>query len=272
MNPLKQYFRRPAIYLTLPSRGKYYPEGALEMPPNGELPVYPMTALDELTSKTPDSLYNGSAVVEIIKSCVPAIKDPWSIPSTDLNAILIAIRTASTGNSMTIDTVCPKCEESNTHAINLAGLLSDIKEGDYTSPLKLGELAIKFKPLNFKLMNSTNLSQFDVQVQLAKLNQMTDEKEQLQLTSQTLKMINENLFGLVADSIESISLPNEIVTNHDFILEFVKNTDKKTFDMIKDHSANLRETSELKPFKLKCVGCSHEYNQNLTLNASDFFG
>lgn len=90
-NPLKQYFRRPAIYLKLPSEGKYYPIDAIDLPDNKELPVYPMTAIDEITSKTPDALYSGVAISEIIKSCVPNIKDPWSIPTIDLDAILIEI-------------------------------------------------------------------------------------------------------------------------------------------------------------------------------------
>jgi len=68
-NPLKAYFRRPAIYLKLPSEGKYYPQGSVDIPVNGEVAVYPMTAVDEITTKTPDALFNGSAVVEIIKSC-----------------------------------------------------------------------------------------------------------------------------------------------------------------------------------------------------------
>ena len=46
MNPLSQFFRQPSIYIKLPSQGNYYPEGAIEMPQNGELPVLPMTAID----------------------------------------------------------------------------------------------------------------------------------------------------------------------------------------------------------------------------------
>ena len=76
-NPLKQYFRRPAIYLRLPSEGKFYSQGAIDLPENKEIPIYPMTAIDEITTKTPDMLFNGTAVIEIIKSCVPNIKNPW---------------------------------------------------------------------------------------------------------------------------------------------------------------------------------------------------
>nr|NIU01198.1 hypothetical protein [Nitrosopumilaceae archaeon]NIU85959.1 hypothetical protein [Nitrosopumilaceae archaeon]NIV66026.1 hypothetical protein [Nitrosopumilaceae archaeon]NIX61800.1 hypothetical protein [Nitrosopumilaceae archaeon] len=51
-NPLKQYFRQPTIHISLPSNGKYYSEGSIEIPESGELPVYPMTAIDEITYKT----------------------------------------------------------------------------------------------------------------------------------------------------------------------------------------------------------------------------
>ena len=72
VNPLKQFFRQPAIYMRLPSQGEYWPEGSIALPENKELPVYPMTAIDEITYRTPDALFNGQAVVNVIKSCVPA--------------------------------------------------------------------------------------------------------------------------------------------------------------------------------------------------------
>ena len=65
-NPLRKYFRQPKVYITLPSRGKYYAEGVLDMPSTNELPVFAMTAKDELIIKTPDALLNGQATVEII--------------------------------------------------------------------------------------------------------------------------------------------------------------------------------------------------------------
>ncbi|MFZ9751439.1 MAG: hypothetical protein ACO3CN_04985, partial [Candidatus Nanopelagicales bacterium] len=56
-NPLARYFRKPAIYIRLPSNGEYWPTGSIEMPENRELPVYPMTAADEITYRTPDALF-----------------------------------------------------------------------------------------------------------------------------------------------------------------------------------------------------------------------
>ena len=38
-NPLKQYFRRPAVFLSLPSGGKYYPEGVIRATETNELQI-----------------------------------------------------------------------------------------------------------------------------------------------------------------------------------------------------------------------------------------
>ena len=101
-NPLKKYFRQPKIYLKLPSGGEFYNSNELDMPENSEVPVYPMTAKDELLFKTPDALINGQATVDVIKSCIPNIRNPWSMPSIDMDAVLIAIRLATYGEKMTI--------------------------------------------------------------------------------------------------------------------------------------------------------------------------
>lgn len=271
MNPLKQYFRRPAIQLKLPSGGKYWPEGSIDMPVTGELPVFPMTAIDELTTKTPDSLFNGTAIMEIIKSCIPAIKDPWKMPAMDLNAILIAIRTASSGSNLAIDSTCPKCTNEDTYQINLSGLLQTLKTVDYSQPLQLGSLAIYYKPLNYGKLNEVNMSQFNVQLMLNRIESATDDQEKMNLTSQTMREINENLFRLIAEGIEFIKLENEVVDNQEYILEFIRNTDKNTFNTIKDYGTNLRESGEIKPFKIKCSQCSNEYDQTVSMNATDFF-
>ena len=105
-NPLRKYFRQPSIHLRLPSGGKFYPPGTLDLPPNGEIPILPMTAVDEITTRTPDALFNGSAVVDIMHSCVPNIGDPWSIPAVDFNALLAAVRLASYGHEMEVSTTC----------------------------------------------------------------------------------------------------------------------------------------------------------------------
>lgn len=271
-NPLKQFFRRPSLYLKLPSGGTAYGPEVVELPENGELPVYPMTAIDEITSKTPDALFNGMAVVDIIKSCVPAIKDPWKINSVDLDSILVAIRAATNGNDMEIDSICPECSEDSKYGLNLSTILAGFKPGDYTKPLQVGSLSITFRPLTFAETNNSQTVQFEIQRIIGQLNDIEDEDKRIKASSEGLVKINEASMNLIATSIASITNGSDVVvTERPYIVEYLKNCDRKTYDKIREYSMKLRETTETKPLHFKCVNCQHEYDQPFTLNISDFF-
>lgn len=270
-NPLKQYFRRPSIYLRLPSGGKGYAPGIIEMTETGELPVYPMTAIDEITSKTPDALFNGVAIVEVIKSCVPAILDPWSISSVDLDAVLIAVRSASNGNELEIETTCPKCEETSKYGVNLVGLLSKLKAGDYEQELPINELLIKFRPLTFKEMNQASLGQFELQRMFNIINSLDDMEEKSRKTKEALKSITDTTMMVLSHTIEYIKTPSVFVDSNEFILDFLRNCDKAIYEQVKKHNADLKEQTEVKPLDIKCINCNNSYQQPFSLNASDFF-
>ncbi len=270
-NPLKQYFRRPAIYLKLPSGGKYYPQGSIDLPENGELPVYPMTAVDEISTKTPDALFNGTAVVEIIKSCIPNIKDPWQIPVMDLDPILIAIRTATDGNTLDIISKCPSCEEESNYGINLGQLLGSLQKGKYDEPFMLQDLTFKFKPLSYQQVNGINQTQFEIQTVIRGLDVIEDENLRKQKSVETMKRLNDLSVSLVAETIESITTPSALVSEKAFIIDFLKNCEKQTYETLRAHAVKMREASEIKPIKMQCVHCNHEYDQSLILNPTDFF-
>jgi len=270
-NPLKQYFRRPAIYLKLPSEGKFYPHEAIDLPENKELPIYPMTAIDEITSKTPDSLYSGVAISEIIKSCVPNIKDPWSIPTIDLDAILIAIRAATNGNMLEIESNCPSCSETASYNVNLIGLLSTILVSGYSDNVLLDEMSFSFKPITYKSYNKLNLSQFELERNVRKMNEITSDEERLKYSSEMMKQLNDLTMLLVSESIDNITAPSFVVTEKEFIIDFLQNCDRNSFVKLKEHTIKLREDAQLKPLPVKCIHCEHEYNQTIALNVSDFF-
>ena len=121
INPLASLMRQPKIYVKLPSNGKYWPEGSLNITQNSEYPIYSMTAKDELILKTPDALMNGQAVVDVIQSCMPNVINAWEMPNIDTDAILIAIRLATYGDSM--DTTFKVGEEEMTYSIDLRMVL-----------------------------------------------------------------------------------------------------------------------------------------------------
>lgn len=273
-NPLRQYFRRPAVHIKLPSGGQGYTKGVIDMPPTGELPVYPMTAIDEITARTPDALFNGSAVAELIKSCIPNIKDPWSIASNDLDAILIAIKAASGNDSMEIESVCPKCNEAATYGINLVGVLSTLKSGDYSQLLEVGELKIKFRPIRYKEMNDASLQQFEIQKLFESINSnagMSDTEKNAK-TQEAIRRITDVTMTLLSHAIEYIQTPSVHVDETAYILDYLKHCDRNVYAKIRDYNSELKLSTEIKPLPVKCIHCQHDYEQPFTLNPTDFFG
>jgi hypothetical protein len=270
-NPLRQYFRRPATYIRLPSNYEYYDETIISVPENGDLPVYPMTAIDEITAKTPDALFNGSAVVDVIKSCIPSILNPWKIISTDIDAIMLAIRIASNGEEMSITCSCPKCNSVADYSVNLTNIMQSKKKVDYSSSLKLRDLEIKFRPLTYTEINKNKMSQFEIQKMMVELSSLEDEEEKIAKTKIAMGNLNKIMNDILTSTIEYIRTPETTVTNREFIKEFLDGCDKKTNNAIKEYSIDLRSKNELKPLKILCNECKHEYEQALVLNMSDFF-
>lgn len=271
-NPLKQYFRRPAVYFKLPSNGEGYPEGVIDFPENKELPVYPMTSIDEITARTPDALFNGSAIVEIIKSCIPNIKDPWRINSIDLDPILVAIRAATYGTSMEINTTCPSCKETASYDVNLTTMMSRFTAGSYNTPLTIGDIKIKFSPMPFTEMNKASLAQFQIQKTMQMLVNIADDADRNAQSIEAMKTINNTYLDIIIQMIEYVKTPDATVLDKSFIKEFLLNTDKNTYDKVRDYTVQLRAETELKPLDVTCPECSHAYEQSFTVNATDFFG
>lgn len=270
-NPLKQYFRRPSIYIKLPSGGAYYTSDVVNIPPNGELPVYPMTAIDEMTVRTPDGLFNGSAVVELIKSCIPNITNPWKLNNVDLDAVIVAIKAASGDGSMTIGSQCPSCDEQNEYEVNLLPILDKSVFIDYAETLKIRELNIKFRPLIYEETNKNSLNQFKIQKTLVTIDGYEDGEEKAKLMSDTMIQLTELVTGMVADTIDYVQTPEVKVSEKEFIIEFLNNCDRETGALIRNKSVELREKNELDPIDIKCPNCKHEYKQKIELNVTDFF-
>ena len=270
-NPLKQYFRRPAVYIKLPSGGLDYAPDVLEMPESGEFPVYPMTAIDEITARTPDALFNGTAVAELIKSCVPGIKDPWQINSVDLDSILIAIKAASGGEELEVESTCPSCQDQSTYQVNLIGILSSLKPGEYDNLLEIGDLKIKFKPLTYKEINDGATTQFEVQRVFMTLDSIEDENERSEISHQALERITRITMELISSSIDYIETPGTKVAEKEFIFDFLQHCDRNVYLQIRDYNAMLRQSTEVKPLQMECASCEFKYEQPFTLNPADFF-
>jgi len=272
-NPLKQFFRQPSIYLRLPSEGRYWPQKSLNLPDNKELPVYPMTAIDEITYRTPDALFNGQAVVNVIQSCIPSVTSAWDMPGIDLNSMLISIRIASYGHEMELNVKCPACETESDFSLDLRMILEQLKCPDYDTPIKHGDLEISICPVTYRYQNNTNLQQYEQQRAILQIQQSDQPDEaKIEQLNATLKKITELTVEALKYSISSIRTPQALVTEPEFIHEFLVNCDRKLYEDVRDRIIKLREAGEIKPITVACPNCNHKWPQSLTLDQAAFFG
>ncbi len=267
-NPI---FRKPALYLKLPSLGKYYPDNSVDMPPNNELPVFATTGLDEISIKTVDGLFNGSAIPEIIKSCVPGIKDPWSMPVIDLDTVLVAIKLASFGNVMDIETLCPKCNETSKYGLNLTGILSNLKPGNYDIEENIDDLYVKYKPLCYKEHNIFNIQEFEFQKILNNFDALPESDAKTKKSKEIMYATLEMRIERIVASIEYIRTNDFKVVEKSYIKEFLFQCSNHYFEKIKNKYTSLKESSQTKPINIKCVSCEHAYEQPLILNYCEYF-
>lgn len=274
-NPLKNHFRQPQLYLELPSQGKWYEPGSLEMPESGEVPIYSMTAKDEIMFKTPDALLNGEATRTIIESCVPSIKNAWGMPSIDLDAVLIAIRQATYGNEMEFTSVCPHCDTASDYNIDLSIILSNLPKIDYKIPLEINGLIFKFKPISFKIFNTVNLENFRQEQALAHLQDesLTEEERKIKFS----KMFNDvvvDAINRIVDCVYSITTSDgTVVTDKSQITEFFNNCDKFVWEKVKEVITTINESIRLKPLNLICNNemCKKEFESTMNFEQSNFF-
>lgn len=243
---LAKHTRQPKIYIKLPSNGVFYKVNPLEKSGSGELPIYSMTAKDEIAIKTPDALMNGEATAGIIKSCCPLINDPWEIPAIDLDAILIAIRIATYGEKMTSTVRVPmpdnKYEELETE-IDLRPLLDGTLGKEFPSTVKYNDLTFHVKPLTYKDQSKFFEATFETQRMASLINDssLSDEQKRKAFV-EGFKKLSSTQMGVVLQQITAIETDEGSETDPKNIEAFFNETDKDTFAYV---SKFLQDTKEL---------------------------
>jgi hypothetical protein len=277
-NPLSKYFRQPKLFIKLPSGGKFYNKGAIDMPENEELPVYSMTAKDELIMKTPDALLNGQATVDVIQSCIPNIKDAWQMPSIDLDAALIAIRLATYGEIMTLTVKTPVTGEEKNMEVDLRVLLDQFSNLEYNSQVPVSDMIINLRPLNYREFTKGALKTFEEQriFNLVNNERISDE-DKLQAFTNSFTKLTQLTVDMISKGIASIEVGEEVVTNRAHIDDFIKNADKNFFSAITKHLEEEKKKFTLKPLIARATpeeieqGVPATYEVPITFDQSNFF-
>jgi hypothetical protein len=277
-NPLQKYFRQPKIYLTLPSQGKWYPDGSLEFTETGELPVYAMTARDEIMIKTPDALINGASTTSVIESCIPNIKNAWYVPLIDLDAILLAIRIATYGEKMSLSVNTPVTGEEKEYEVNVRELLDNFYQESYNDSVQLPSMLINIRPLTYKEFTETSLKTFEEQRIIQAVNsQDLPESKKLETFNSSFKKLTDITIFTLEKSITQIDVGDQTVTNPQFIQEFVNNAEKDVFEAVTNHIEKERDKFSVKPLKVEATqeeidkGVPETYDVPITFDQANFF-
>lgn len=273
-NPLRAHFRQPAIYLSLPSKGQFWGNG-LNLTETGELPIYPMTARDEILLKTPDALLNGQGVVDVIQSCCPNIVDAWQMPSVDVDPVLIAIRIASYGQDMPVDTTCPHCAAENTFDVDLNAYLDNINMPNYSKKIDIEHVRIKLKPQNYSSVNETNKIAYEEQRILENLGASeSEDQEKLAAYKKHLDRLVKLNAKILVDNTEYIEIPSSgtVVTETEFIEEFYFNCNSDICKELRNKLEEINQEGAVKPQAGTCTNCAENYNISLMFDYASFFG
>lgn len=273
-NPLIAAYKKPALYVSLPSGGKYY-EPKPRLSADGELAVYPMTARDELITKTPDALFNGEATISLLNSCCPDIENPAQVPVSDLMVLMLAIRQASYGPDIDVDLQCPECNHINSLTMSATRLLGSIQitEVDPVVTLDNG-FKVTVKPFN--LTDRTKLQLQGVKQQRIvrdMSNTELNDEERNKRFGQTFIELAELTISLISNCIVSVSVPDsdESFEDNVTILEWLQSISKKDYDMIRERVEQMSEDGMNREFDATCEDCKHKWKTDIELDIANFF-
>ena len=272
-NPLIQAYRKPALYIPLPSGGEFY-QTKPKLSIDGELAVYAMTARDELITKTPDALFNGEATISLIKSCCPDIENPETMPVSDLLVILVGIRQASYGKEIDIDVKCPKCDFENQLTLDANIMLSKTRSEPIERSVTLpSEFKIVCNP--YTLTDRTML-----QIQQIKQNKMIqglaseklDDTMRQELFGKTFVEIAELTVDLITNSIVTVQgKETDLIDDKETIREWLQNITKTDYEIIRSKIEELSESGLETEFNASCQACEHTWKTSVDLDIANFF-
>ena len=278
-NPLQQFFRQPALYLNLPTKGKWYTPDIVEMTEDQQIAVYPLSAINEIMLNTPDAMLNGQALENVVKDCAPNIKNAKRFMLPDLEALFVAIKSASNNGKMDYDRNCPSCNHENSFELQCQGLLdlmTYIDENDLT--VRFGQdLIVHVKPYDFEMRQIFMRREFEEEKLLRQLNDensTVDELVKAGKMAESVERLSRITFSLVSRSIEKIFMvkTQATVTDREHINEWLMSISKQQADLVIEAVDKINKIGVMKTMQVQCTSCGHTWEDALSFDPSSFFG
>lgn len=252
-NPLMQKLKIPGRIVQLPSMGALYNGGELDNE-SGEVHVFPMSAMAEITLKNPDMLFNGSALDVVFRECIPAIKKPQELFGRDIDALMFYLRLVTYGPSYEIR-VTHDCKGAKEHG-HIVDLEAMIAEMDMLDPTQLGDFAVTLPNGQVVSVQPARFSH------MVKLFQMNSGKETF--TDDDMKEnIAFNLTNLISDV--------DGLTDKVQIGEWVRAITTPYQNRIAEAIENTMKWGPKNTVTCKCRDCGTDFEVELPLNPISFF-
>ena len=283
-NPLQQFFRKPKFTILLPSRGKWYPKNTISST-NGEVEIYAMTASDDTRFKTSEILLSSKATYDLIKSCVPALKDPEQIPIVDLDVIMMSIRRASQGDQIKYNVSIPGTDKFQDINLSIEQLVKDFPNAEaiWDEELNISNesgntLHLLIKPINLRtlfLATKQIIKQQQLASDITTSSSSNDEKiNELDTQMKSLGNISVNMIG---DSIRKVSTDEFTTENSNEIKQFIAMIDLEYFRSIQAHVDAQKEKLTFKTQTVyatpeqELIGAPKSWEVPINFNLSTFF-
>lgn len=273
-NPLRQYFRQFKMYLRLPSGTSYYTPEVISFTEQGEVGILPMTGNDEIALKNPDALLNGEALITVLTSCVPALKQPRALLTNDIDTLITAIRYATYNESLETQLICPKCSHENLFKIDLQYALDNMTEleEEYMVHLDSG-VTVFVKPYTFPDLLRGLRAEFEqTKLSRAMASETLSDAQRSEILVKAFKDLSVNRYELMLSGIiKVIDEANSVnVTDKSFIKEFLQNIDKKSVDKIHDLIKKINLIGIRRTFTAICEKCDHHWESEIDFNPVNF--
>lgn len=257
-NPLLAKLKLPGRTFQLPSRGALYNNGELDAT-DGEIHVHAMSAFDEITLKNSDLLFNGTALDDVVKTCIPQIKKASELFGRDIDAIMIFLRLVTYGPQFPIR-VTHNCEKAKEHeyVVDIENLVStmeyldptDVKD-NYSVTLDNGQV-VTVRPTRYK--------------DLIKLFQ-----DGIKYKNSEVAPTNEELKQTILDSLITVIESVDGITDVNLITEWASMLTTPQQNRIAEVVAKTNEWGPKTTATLTCMDCGEEFEVELPLNPISFF-
>jgi hypothetical protein len=201
------------------------------------------------------------------------------MPASDVDIVLIAIRIATYGPSMTVTSSVPNTGTKQDHEIDLQSLFDRVNKEQVSNQLLLENgIKVVVRPNNYQQLSLIRRQTFEKQrlartINDAKIDDKDKQEEFNKIFAELTKMNVESL----VNNIEAIELPDGVIQSRDDINTFVNNVDLKFVNAVRAKVESMAKLGAVPPFTVESPeedvekGAPKTYNVPIMFDNSDFF-